>query len=93
MVEVFAGNAADGEGGEGDFGGDLLEEIEAGEVVEMFGAGGESGAAAEVVGAVEHRLAGLFDVVRRDADEQVRADDLAGVVDGCLLYTSDAADE
>lgn len=48
----------------------------------MLGRRGKNGAAAEVAGAIEDRLAGLLDRVGGDADEHFGADELAHVVDG-----------
>src|SRR5690349_7983314 len=51
FVQVAGFDAADGECGQRDFRGGLLEEANTGEAFELLGAGGEHGSAADVVGA------------------------------------------
>src|SRR5688500_2230694 len=87
LPQVFAIDAADGEGGERDFGGNLAKKIEAREVVKTLRCGGKRGAAAEVVSAVHDRLPSLLDRVGRDADNGGSAGDAASVVNGKVLLT------
>src|SRR4029079_15843254 len=77
--QIVDSNAAYGKRGKRDFGGDLAEKIEAGEVVEVFGCGGEGGAAADIAGAFLLGAAGLVEVVGGNANDHSRADDAANV--------------
>src|SRR5262245_50768202 len=57
LVQVFGFDAAYGESGQRNLGRDLLEETDAGKPLEVLGAGGKHGTAANVVSAVEDGLA------------------------------------
>src|SRR5271157_4160109 len=80
-LNVFLGDSADGEPGDVGRLGSGLHEGQAGELGlgELLGGAGKDGADTEVAGAGENRRVELGAVVGRDTDQQVGADDPAGV--------------
>ena len=64
--------------------------IQPGEVVERLGLRRKRRPGAQVIRAVQHGRPRLLDVVRRDADEHLRADDRPGVFHRQIFLADDA---